>query len=695
MTDFKTDTLLVELGCEELPPKTLDRLALSFFEGVCSRLEKAGIAFNPDESRPLYSPRRLAIQLAAVAARQPDREIERRGPALQAAFDGKGSPTPAAMGFARSVGREVADLETLSTDKGEWLYCLIQEPGQDLEPLLFPMLQQALDDLPVAKPMRWASHEYSFVRPVHWLVVLHGQRVLKGSLFGQAADRISQGHRVHHPGPVEIQHADDYLSRLEQASVLADPEKRRERVRQGALEAGLQAGGSTRITDGLLDEVNNLVEWPIPVLCSFEPAFLSVPQEALIASMEDHQKFFPVLDADDGRLRPEFIAMSNLESKDPDAVRRGFERVIRPRLADAQFFWDQDRKKPLEASRSAINAIIFQKDMASVGHKSDRIASISKKIAELLQIDSATAERAAQLCKCDLVSQMVGEFPELQGTMGAYYAEASGEDPAVAQAIGEHYSPRFSGDRLPDSELGRVVALADRLDTLAGIFAAGLKPTGNKDPFALRRAALGIVRLLTEASLDIDLDRLLAISANALAETITLSPEALNEVRAFVLDRARQHFRDQGFDTRLVNAALEAPLSTLLDLQARIRALDGFMQLPAAEALVAANKRIGNILRKSETNIKAEIDANILILPEEKRLFEEVTRLESLLPRLFDRGDYADALNHLADLQTTVDAFFDQVMVMDEDIAVRENRLALLKRLKTLFDRVADLSLAG
>jgi glycyl-tRNA synthetase beta chain len=695
MNELAPATLLVELGCEELPPKTLDRLSSAFFEGVCARLEKAGIDFERESSRALHSPRRLALQLKATTARQADREIERRGPALQAAFDEDGKPTAAAEGFARSVGCEVSELETLSTEKGEWLSFRATEPGQDLADVLFPIMEQVLDQLPVARPMRWSDHDFSFVRPVHWLVVLHGDRVLPGKLYGQAAGRRSHGHRVHHPEPIEVAHADDYLEQLEAARVLADPSRRREKIRQAVASAGHEAGGEARISDDLLSEVNNLVEWPTPVTCSFDESFLAVPQEALIASMEDHQKFFPVLDLDDGRLRPQFIAVANLESTDTSAVRAGYERVIRPRLADAQFFWNQDRKVPVEDSLKALSGVVFQSKLGSVKDKSNRISVISMKIAELSSRDPESAGRAARLSKFDLVSQMVGEFPELQGIMGGYYAEAAGEPSAVAAAISEHYLPRFSGDLLPPSDLGVIVALADRLDTLVGVFAAGLKPTGNKDPFALRRAALGVVRLLTETGLSPELDRLLAISANALAESIEVRPETLGEVRGFVLDRVRQHYRDQAIDTRLVDAALAAPLTTLADLDSRLHALAQFMQLPEAEALVAANKRIGNILRKSQEEAFSEIEVNRLVLAEEKALFDEVTKLESSLPEQFEHGEYAAGLTSLACLQAVVDGFFDGVMVMDEDILIRNNRLALLARLKALFDRVADLSLAG
>ena len=695
MNDARHHTLLIELGCEELPPKSLDRLAAAFFAGVCDRLDKSGIGFDRDASRPLFSPRRLAMTIAAVADRQPDREIERKGPALQAAFDEAGNPTAAAKGFAKSVGCEVSELETLKTEKGEWLYLRVQQAGKALDELLLPILQESLDALPVAKSMRWSDHDFSFVRPVQWLVILHGDRLIDGRLFGKQSARHSFGHRIHHPGPVVLDQAANYLEALEQARVLVDPAVRKQRIQDSVHKMGAESGGEARITDSLLAEVNNLVEWPVPVACSFEDEFLEVPQEALIASMEDHQKFFPVLDPNSGKLQSSFIAVANLDSRDFDAVRQGFERVIRPRLADAQFFWEQDRKQPLEASRTALERVVFQKSIGTVSDKSSRMAHLSKKIAEISGENEEQAARAALLCKCDLVSQMVGEFPELQGTMGGYYALDSGEPAAVAQAVSEHYQPRFSGDALPSSPLGQVVSLADRVDTLVGIFAAGLKPTGNKDPFALRRAALGSVRLLTETRLDLNLDQLLALGANAMAPFMTVSPDVLLDVRGFILDRARQYFRDNGADTRLVNAALAAPLSTLSDLKARIDALGAFIQRPEAEALVAANKRIGNILRKADVEFSSTIDPDRLVLAEEKDLFDEVSRLEASLPETFAAGDYSAALADLAGLHGAIDQFFEHVMVMVEDEALRDSRLALLERLKSLFDRVADLSRAG
>lgn len=696
MTEAAHQDLLIELGCEELPPKALPELAQAFFDGVCAGLTEAGIEFSVDDSACYFTPRRMAMCLGAVADRQPDRQQDRRGPAVSAAFDESGAPTQAASGFARSVGKQVDALETLKTDKGEWLFCRIDIEGKSLADLIFPMLQAALDQLPVPKPMRWSDHDFSFVRPVHWLVVLHGGTVLDGSLFDCAAGRLTRGHRIHAPGPHEISTANDYLDVLHEARVEVDQRSRRQKIHAQAIEAGRQMGGEARITDALLDEVCNLVEWPAAVACRFEQEFLEVPQEALVASMENHQKFFPVVDADTGGLMPAFVAIANIESRDVTAVREGFERVIRPRLADARFFWDQDLKSSLEQCIPALNKVVFQKDLGTIGDKSHRIESLSKKIEGLLDEDSSGAERAALLSKCDLVSHMVGEFPELQGVMGGYYAEAAGEAPEVAIAIGSHYRPRFSGDDIPTDIAGRIVSLADRMDTLVGIFAAGLKPSGNKDPFALRRAALGVIRILVEGGLPLAPAKLIELAAEGLADQVTITEETRDDVYRFLLDRLHQFLRsDRGASAKQVLSILAAPLTTLPDLEARLAAVQSFMQRPEADSLVAANKRIGNILKKSAAELSEQIEASLLEFDEERQLFEEIISLEDELFPLFESGGYDQALGRLAALRETVDAFFDHVMVMDENPDVQRNRLALLSRLKSLFDRIADLSLAA
>jgi len=687
--------LLIELGCEELPPKSLPKVAQALFDGLLTHLSKAELGFDAETSRLYYTPRRLALLISGVADSQPDQVLERKGPALAAAFNVDKQATPAAMGFARSVGKSVEELETLKTDKGEWLYCQIEKPGQKLEDLLFPMLEKALAALPVAKPMRWASNDFSFIRPVHWLVAMHGTKVLNGSLFGLDAGNTTRGHRIHSPGPHEITTANDYEQVLEAAYVIADQNKRREIIANQAVTLGEEAGGNALINKALLEEVTCLVEWPRSISGSFDVEFLDVPAEALIASMQDHQKFFPIVSSDDATLLARFITATNIESRDFEAVREGFERVIRPRLADARFFWDQDNKTPLEDLLPQLDNVVFQNNLGTIRDKSKRISYISMKLAEVNNVDIDAASRAAKLCKCDLVSQMVGEFPELQGIMGSYYALQSGEQESVAQAIGEHYLPAYSGDRLPSQGIGKIVALSDRLDTLTGIFATGLKPTGNKDPFALRRAALGLIRILLDGELDIELDRTLAIAALAVQEQLPVSPEVLLELRQFILERLKNYLREQGYDTSLVNAVLDAPLTTLPDLVTRLDALREFMNHEAASSLVAANKRIGNILRKSESDDLGTINEDILVIEEERILFDDIRRISKDLDKLYEQANYTSALSLLAGLSDGIEAFFDKVMVMDEDLKVRHNRLSLLEELKGMFDRVANLALIG
>jgi glycyl-tRNA synthetase beta chain len=688
----ETADLLVELGCEELPPKALDSIREAFFGAVRDGLQKSGIAFDAEASRSFSSPRRLALLFNNVASAQPDQDQERRGPAVSAAFDAEGKPTGAALGFARSVGREVADLETVETDKGQWLFVRIHQAGKPLSELIYPILEQALRQLPVPRPMRWGDHDYSFVRPVHWLVAMHGSKVLDGSLLGLKASNSTRGHRVHAPGPHTIEHSRDYADTLHKAYVMADQE-----IRKSHIERSLRdTNPHVHIDPALLIEVNNLVEWPGPVACSFEPEFLEVPHAALIASMQDHQKFFPVMN----EFKPEevtnhFIAISNIESSHESSVREGFERVIRPRLADARFFLEQDKLQPLDAYLPLLDRVIYQKKIGSVGDKTRRMESISQKLAEDLAFDPELAGRAARLSKCDLMTQMVGEFPELQGTMGRTYALASGEPTEVAEAIGEHYAPRFAGDNIPASIYAKIVSISDRVDSLVGIFAAGQRPSGNKDPFALRRSALGLLRILNEADLPITLNHILALAANELSLQLETPPELLRDVREFIVDRLRNYYRDKEYGTELINAVLASDWATLPDLDRRLSALSHFMGQEDAVSLAAANKRIGNILRKAEGSSFGDIDSKLLLIDEERILFEEINRLDSELNPMLASGDYEAGLKQLASLRQPVDAFFNKVMVMDEDPAKRSNRLSLLARLKALFDRIADLSVLG
>jgi glycyl-tRNA synthetase beta chain len=688
----KADDLLVELGCEELPPKALDTIREAFFNAVCEGLDRSNIAYSAENSRSFSTPRRIALSLSAVAAGQDDQEQMRRGPSITASFDNDGNPTGAALGFARSVGRDVSELETLKNEKGEWLYCRIQQAGKTLDELIYEILEQAIKKLPVPKPMRWADNEFSFVRPVHWLIVLHGERIIDGGLFGLNAGRQTRGHRIHSPGPHEIASAEDYVSVLERAFVLVDQESRKNRIK-ACLE---DTDSDVLIDPSLLNEVNNLVEWPVPVLGSFEEEFLEVPHAALIASMQDHQKFFPVGESSGSdRVTNRFVAISNIQSTDVDQVRQGYERVIRPRLADARFFLEQDKKEPLDSYLSLLDRVVFQQNMGTVGDKSRRMSSISSKLAELLSVDSAVCERAALLSKCDLMTQMVGEFPELQGLMGSAYAASSGEPHEVALAIGEHYMPKFSGDLLPSSPAGQVVSISDRADTLVGIFAAGLKPTGNKDPFALRRAPLGLLRIMLETGLPLSLDQLLSLAADEISNHVDVENDLVEEVRGFVVDRLRHYYSEQGYRTELVNAALASPWSTLPDLDRRLRSINDFMGNQAASSLAASNKRIGNILRKSDPGQSTHIDVNLFQIEAEKALYDEIIRIENLVGPLLKNSDYEESLKLLAQLKEPVDRFFDEVMVMDKDPGLRNNRLALLALMKGQFDRIADLSILG
>jgi len=688
-----TADLLIEIGCEELPPKGLDELREAFFAGVRAGLERENLAFDAASSRSFSTARRLALLFSAVPAIQADQNQTRRGPAVAAAFTAEGKPTGASLGFARSVGLSVEQLETLETDAGSWLVAQVHVPGKSLGELVFPIVEQAVRQLPVPRPMRWASHDFSFVRPVHWLVVMHGQHILPGKILGQMAGNTTRGHRIHAPGPHQIMQASDYLQVLEKARVLADQNRRKEVIRRSLLAAN----PATRIDPSLLEEVNNLVEWPVAIACRFDAEFLSVPHEALVASMQDHQKFFPVeAGGSTHAVDNHFVAVSNLESKDPEQVRKGFERVIRARLADARFFLEQDQKQPLEHNLALLNQVIFQKEIGSIGDKSRRIAEISQKIAEILHIESATCHRAALLAKCDLLTQMVGEFPELQGTMGGYYALHGGEAVEVAHAIEQHYLPRFAGDELPVSGVGQVVGLADRADTLVAIFAAGLKPTGNKDPFALRRSALGLVRILLEGRLELSLDRLLAISATELsAQGVRVQPALLAELREFIAERTRNYFREAGHSAEVINVAMASGWTTLPDLRARLEALTMFLGQETGVSLAAANKRIGNILRKAGQSFSGTIDLGLLNLAEEQDLFMQIEETGKGLQPLLRQGDYAACLQLLSRLRPSVDRFFDAVMVMDEDPGLRNNRLALLGRLKSQFDKIADLSVLG
>jgi glycyl-tRNA synthetase beta chain len=712
-----THSLLIEIGTEELPPKALDELAGAFTRGVCDGLVQRGIAADVANARTCCSPRRLAAWIPGVAPTQPDQMQERRGPALSAGLDANGEPTRALTGFAQSCRVDVAALEKLETDKGAWFVYRANRPGARTAECIPEILADALKALPIPRPMRWGDHEYAFVRPVHWLVVLHGEEVIPAGLFGVASGRESRGHRFHHPGPVAVASADAWLDALRDAKVLADPAERRARVRSEVARVA-PSGLAPRLSDALLDEIANLTEWPVAIACTFDETFLEVPAEALVMTMETNQKFVPVFDAD-GALTAHFIGVANIESTDPAEIRKGYERVIRPRFADAKFFYDEDRKQPLAAYRESLQHVTWQQALGSLWDKSVRVAELARAIANRLrdagtEVDAGLATHAAALSRCDLMTRMVGEFPELQGVMGRYYA-AQGDEPErpeVAQAIEEFYRPRFGRDRIAEGALGQVLAIADRLDTLAGIFAVGMKPSGNKDPFALRRAALGLARTLIEAGLSLDLrahlmESLALVPDAALAagmpkgkgkkpvssDTASRRDELAADLYDFLLDRLRGYYLDQGIAVEAFEAVRALEPADLTDFDARVRAVTEFARLPEAAALAAANKRIGNLLRQADRPPPAEIDRGLLEDGAETALADAIAAAEHDCAPLLDTRDYVATLKRLARLREPVDAYFDAVLVMSEDAALRANRLALLGRLRRMFLGVADIAL--
>lgn len=681
--------LLIELGTEELPPKALPELAQAFHDGVLKGLAARRIEVRADAGElragPLYSPRRLAVFLPAVAVQQPQQHSEVLGPYMNIGLDAQGQPTPALLGFAQKNGLDWQKLDRVTDAKGMRFVARSSRPGAATASLLAEITAEALKGLPIPKPMRWGSRDIAFVRPAHWLVILFGRDVAPGEVLGLKADRMSRGHRFHHAKGVWLNDATEYLQALREAHVLADPRERRERVRAEINAAAREAGGQARVPAELLEEVNCLVEWPKAILCSFEREFLRVPQEALVSTMEANQKFFPVLDAA-GKLSEKFIGIANIESKDPAEIRKGYERVIRPRFADARFFFDEDLKQGLASMAEGLASVTYQQKLGSVADKAGRVGALAAALASAMGQDPAPARRAAALAKADLQSRMVNEFPDLQGIAGRYYATAAGEAEAVALALDEAYQPRFAGDAIAPSALGRILAIAERLDTLAGGFAAGLKPTGNKDPFALRRNALGLARTIIEGGLELDLTALLATAAQGLPAGLAL--EAV-ELQDFILDRLRGYYADQGVPGTQFDAVADVRPTSLLDFDKRLKAIAEFARLREASSLAAANKRIRNILRKVETPIPAAVDPARLVEPAEQSLHAAlVTALADTDPLLAQR-DYVGTLKRLAQLQAPVDNFFERTMVMADDAAVRDNRLALLKQVADRFAAVA------
>ncbi len=684
-----TRDLLVEIGTEELPPTALDRLSLAFMQGIEAGLKQEELGFS--QIQRYASPRRLAVLISDLATAQADRVVERKGPALTAAFDDAGNPSKAAEGFARSCGVSVDQLEQEETPKGSWLMFQQNQPGKSTAELIPAIINSSLSALPIPKRMRWGSRSEEFVRPVHWAVLLFGDEVIPAEILGQQTGRSTRGHRFHRPDPIEITAPADYLTQLQdQGMVYADMQQRKELIRNLVVATAEAQGATAIIDEELLSEVTALNEWPVPVMGSFDESFLEVPAEALIQAMQGHQKYFPVV-AEDGNLRPNFITISNIESREIAQVRSGNERVIRPRFKDAAFFWEQDLKQPLEAHSTRLQSVVFQDKLGTLYDKSQRVAVLAQAIAEQTGSDPALARRAAQLCKCDLMTNMVNEFPKLQGIMGSYYAARSNEDPEVVAAMKEVYMPRHAGDDLPVSACGRAIAVADRLDTLVGIFAIGQKPSGVKDPFGLRRAALGVLRIMIEAPLDLDLEAMLRLAAEGLADKVDASA-AISEVFDYMMDRLKAYYTDRGITADVIDAVLACRPTRPADFDLRVKAVAEFRKLPEAESLSAANKRIRNILKKSDEEYPEQPDAAIFAEDAERNLFNKVQELTPVVAPLFAAGDYTKALKLLAALRAAVDSFFDNVMVNCEDADLRRNRLALLNSLSALFLSAADLS---
>ena len=681
--------LLVEIGSEELPPKALQKLSNAFTQGVIDGLTKSG--FEIGEVQSFATPRRLAMLIKDVPSSQPDRDVERKGPNLKAAYDADGKPTKALEGFARSCGTTADQLEQQETDKGVWLVFKANEKGQPLSDLLEKIINQSLAKLPIPKRMRWGGSDAEFVRPVHWVVLLHGDDIIDAEIMGIKSSRVTQGHRFHTNTDISLHEAVSYAEQLRaDGFVLADFDERKNVIREQVGRIASELGGQVIVDEDLLDEVTGLVEWPIAVAGDFDEEFLDVPSEALIKTMQDNQKYFAVVD-DKGALKPNFITISNIDSKTPEKVKAGNERVIRPRFADADFFWNQDKKQPLQDFLPRLDAVVFQARLGTLGEKTKRVTKLAEVIAKQLGADVKQAARAATLSKCDLMSNMVGEFPTLQGVMGRYYAIACGEDEAVAAAIEEQYKPRHASDGLPESTIGQIVALSDKLDTLVGIFAIGQKPTGEKDPYALRRAAIGVLRILIEGELDLDLQELLASSAALLSDKVE-AENAQQEVFDFMLERLRAYYLDRDIPVDVFDAVSALRPSRPLDFDKRIKAVGTFRALPEAKSLAAANKRVGNILKKSELRSDAVINAGLFEVEEEETLYNQLEALKRKTDPLFDAGNYEEALRKLSSLREPVDNFFDHVMVMTDNEKVKNNRLALLSQMSSLFLRAADLS---
>lgn len=680
---------LIELGTEELPPTQLRALAESFAANFEAELKAADIAHAG--IKWYATPRRLALKVTDLEEGQQDKIIEKRGPAIASAFDADGNPTKAAQGWARGNGITVEQAERVKTDKGEWLLHKQQVKGQAVKDLVVDMVAKALANLPIAKPMRWADKDIQFIRPVKTLTILLGDELIEGEILGVASARTIRGHRFMGEREFTIDNADQYPSLLEErGKVMADYDARKAIILRDSQKAATAVGGSADLENDLVEEVTSLVEWPVVLTAKFEEEFLKVPSEALVYTMKGDQKYFPVYD-DNKKLLPNFIFVSNIESKDPRQVIEGNEKVVRPRLADAEFFFNTDRKRTLESHLPELETAIFQKQLGTIKDKTDRITELAGLIAQAIGADVVKSKRAGLLAKCDLMTSMVFEFTDTQGVMGMHYARHDGEDEEVAVALNEQYMPRFAGDSLPSSDVAASVAMADKLDTLVGIFGIGQAPKGS-DPFALRRAALGILRIIVEKGYNLDLVELIA-QAKAQFKVDLSNKNVEDDVLEFMLGRFRAWYQDAGFSIDIIQAVLARRPTKPLDFDQRVKAVSHFRGLDEAQALAAANKRVGNILAKFDGELSADIDLTLLQEEAEKALAEEVEVMTEALEPAFATGDYQQALSKLAALREPVDAFFDNVMVMSDDEALKKNRLTLLNNLRNLFLQIADISL--
>ncbi|MDP5147469.1 glycine--tRNA ligase subunit beta [Shewanella sp. ULN5] len=683
------ENLLIEIGTEELPPKALRNLAESFLANFSDELAKADLPFSA--STWYAAPRRLAISFTELALSQADKVVEKRGPAVTSAFDAEGNPTKAAIGWARGNGITVEQAERLVTDKGEWLVHNAKVVGVATSSLIADMTQRALDKLPIPKPMRWGSSKTQFIRPVHTVTMLLGSEAIDGEVLGIKSARTIRGHRFMGQASFELDHADNYISMLkEQGKVIADYHERKALIKADAEKAASTIGGVADLEDSLLEEVTSLVEWPVVLTAHFEEKFLDVPAEALVYTMKGDQKYFPVFDAA-GKLLPNFIFVSNIVSKDPQQIISGNEKVVRPRLADAEFFFNTDKKHTLESRLASLETVVFQKQLGTLKQRVERISAMAGFIAAQLNANETDASRAGLLSKADLMTNMVMEFTDTQGTMGMHYARLDGETEAVAIAIEQQYKPKFSGDTVPTDAISCAVALAEKFDTLVGIFGIGQAPKGAADPFALRRAAIGILRIIVENNLPLDLVDLIAQAQALHGETLSNNSTA-DDVLEFFMARFRSWYQDQGIEVDVILAVLARRPTRPADFDSRVKAVSHFRSLEASTALAAANKRVSNILAKVEGTLPDTINSSLLVEAAEKALADKLTQLQPELAPLFASANYQQALTLLADLRESVDQFFEDVMVMADDEALKQNRIALLNSLREQFLHVADIS---